>query len=373
MVRRGQGVLRLTNNLTKGQKMNANSVTKFHSFNVDIARECGVLPAILYQNIAYWVEKNAANSTNAHGGHYWTYCSLNAFCEIFSYMSKMQIRTALNKLIESGLIIVGDFNRNKYDRTKWYTTTDESSKAPEDADDFRELTNANDENNTCKCCIEHCANDNTTTCYQQHTDVLELTHGCVTDNRPIPNINTNINTDINTDKGVNARSRVNAEANASCETSQETILENSELEEKTKKPAKDKRFKPPTAEEVRAYCEERQNSVDADRFVDFYASKGWMVGSNRMKDWRAAVRTWERKDSDFMNSARRGITENGTVTSFGKSTNSTNNRRKTLVELYDEREAARRAEAEANGKIIDGSFADARPVQTVGGFLGDGQ
>lgn len=54
-------------------------------------------------------------------------------------------------------------------------------------------------------------------------------------------------------------------------------------------------FKPPTIEEVKAYCEERKNGVDADTFVDFYAAKGWMVGSNKMKDWKACVRTWEKR------------------------------------------------------------------------------
>jgi hypothetical protein len=56
------------------------------------------------------------------------------------------------------------------------------------------------------------------------------------------------------------------------------------------------RFKPPTVDEVRAYCEERKNRVDPQGFVDFYTSKGWLVGKTPMKDWRAAVRTWERKD-----------------------------------------------------------------------------
>lgn len=54
-------------------------------------------------------------------------------------------------------------------------------------------------------------------------------------------------------------------------------------------------FIPPTLEEVSAYCAERHNSVDPDRFIDFYDSKGWMVGRNKMKDWKAAVRTWERR------------------------------------------------------------------------------
>ena len=53
-------------------------------------------------------------------------------------------------------------------------------------------------------------------------------------------------------------------------------------------------FKPPTLEEVQAYCMERNNKVDAERFIDYYSSNGWMVGKNKMKDWKAAVRTWER-------------------------------------------------------------------------------
>ena len=53
-----------------------------------------------------------------------------------------------------------------------------------------------------------------------------------------------------------------------------------------------RRFVPPTVQDVEAYIREKGYGVDAVRFVDFYESKGWMVGKNRMKDWRAAVRTW---------------------------------------------------------------------------------
>lgn len=61
---------------------------------------------------------------------------------------------------------------------------------------------------------------------------------------------------------------------------------------------KRKKFVPPTVEEVEEYCFERNNKVDAEMFVDFYSSKGWMIGKNPMKDWKAAVRTWERKDKE---------------------------------------------------------------------------
>lgn len=64
-----------------------------------------------------------------------------------------------------------------------------------------------------------------------------------------------------------------------------------------KPPAAARRFTPPTVDEVAAYCRERGNGVDAQRFVDFYASKGWKVGTTPMKDWHAAVRNWEGRDN----------------------------------------------------------------------------
>ena len=57
---------------------------------------------------------------------------------------------------------------------------------------------------------------------------------------------------------------------------------------------KNKRFTPPTREEVREYCKERGNRVDSEKWYDFYLSKNWYVGRNKMADWKAAVRTWER-------------------------------------------------------------------------------
>ena len=60
------------------------------------------------------------------------------------------------------------------------------------------------------------------------------------------------------------------------------------------KSEKAKRFTPPTLEEVIAYCNERNNNIDANHFIDYYTSNGWLVGKNKMKDWKAAIRTWER-------------------------------------------------------------------------------
>ena len=67
-------------------------------------------------------------------------------------------------------------------------------------------------------------------------------------------------------------------------------------EEASPPPTRSKRFTPPTVDEVRAYCQERGNTVDPQRFVDYYSSNGWMVGRTKMKDWKAAVRNWEQRE-----------------------------------------------------------------------------
>lgn len=94
-----------------------------HIFDVDIATEYGVNAAILFENICYWVKQNEANETNFFDGDYWTYNSKKAFAELFPYMSERQVRTGLDKLIESGLIKTGNYNKLAYDRTLWYALT----------------------------------------------------------------------------------------------------------------------------------------------------------------------------------------------------------------------------------------------------------
>jgi hypothetical protein len=58
------------------------------------------------------------------------------------------------------------------------------------------------------------------------------------------------------------------------------------------------RFQKPSLEDVRAYCISRSNKVDPEQFFNFYESKGWVVGKSPMKDWRAAVRTWEKREKE---------------------------------------------------------------------------
>ena len=57
---------------------------------------------------------------------------------------------------------------------------------------------------------------------------------------------------------------------------------------------KSSKFVAPTVEEDKAYCTERGNVIDPERFIDYYEARGWMSGKNHIKDWKACVRTWER-------------------------------------------------------------------------------
>ena len=60
---------------------------------------------------------------------------------------------------------------------------------------------------------------------------------------------------------------------------------------------KKERFKKPNIEDVKNYCILRNNNIDAEAFMDFYESKDWKIGKNKMKDWKAAIRTWERRET----------------------------------------------------------------------------
>ena len=71
-----------------------------------------------------------------------------------------------------------------------------------------------------------------------------------------------------------------------------------ESREEAGKPQRSKAFKPPTVEEVAAYCAERQNGIDAQAFIDYYAGTNWHRGKTKITDWKACVRTWEKRDRE---------------------------------------------------------------------------
>ena len=83
----------------------------------------------------------------------------------------------------------------------------------------------------------------------------------------------------------------------------DNVATEKEIEKEKEKDKKEKRskrvFTPPTLEEVQAYCKDRGNRIDPQDFLDYYTSTGWMRGKVKLKDWKAAVRTWERQDAKW--------------------------------------------------------------------------
>ena len=81
-------------------------------------------------------------------------------------------------------------------------------------------------------------------------------------------------------------------------------------ESKAETEKKRKRFTPPTVEEVRAYCHERKNGIDPEAFIDYYTARGWKYGQGKpVADWKAAVRTWERREQQRAPTQRPVLTD----------------------------------------------------------------
>ena len=191
-----------------------------HSFDIDVAKEYGILEAVLLNHLQFWIEKNRANETNFFDGEYWTYNSTRAFNELFPYVSERQIKIALKNLRDKEIIKVGNYNTVAYDRTLWYTFTEKG-----------------------KSIVQKCP-----------MDCTKMSDGKAENVQPIPNINTN--------KKPNKKTHI---------------------------------FVPPTLEEIEAYCKERNNSVDAKYFFDYYSEGDWIdAKGNKVKNWKQKIITWEK-------------------------------------------------------------------------------
>lgn len=97
-----------------------------HLFSVQIATNFDVETAILLNHMAFWIMKNAAEEKHYHDGLYWTYNSTKSFTKIFPYWSSDQINRLLRKCISNNLIVKGNYNKFSYDKTSWYSLTNES-------------------------------------------------------------------------------------------------------------------------------------------------------------------------------------------------------------------------------------------------------
>lgn len=97
------------------------------------------------------------------------------------------------------------------------------------------------------------------------------------------------------------------------EKEKENILSSPNVEDSIARTPARKRFTPPTLAEVTAYCRERQNAIDPQRFIDYYTARGWKLNKTSMKDWKAAVRTWEGKQRDSATAQRSSLDETRAV------------------------------------------------------------
>lgn len=109
-----------------------------HSFDIDIAVKYGLHEAILIENLRFWIAKNKANKRHFYDGRYWTYNSAKALAELFPYMSEDQIQKRLKNLENLGVVVTGVYNKNHYDRTKWYALSGEMDSAKYDLP-FRQI------------------------------------------------------------------------------------------------------------------------------------------------------------------------------------------------------------------------------------------
>ena len=226
-----------------------------HFFETGFAEIYGIEAAVLLHYIHYWVLHNRANEMNYRDGRYWTYNSRAAFKKLFPYMSEWRIKESLSRLQKGGLILIDSIGRNTTHRT---------------------------------------------------VEIQPMEDECFTP--PIPYRNTNNKVLSNESTDINNIQQSMFSSKDINEEIDKNDIPTSNITTKTKK--ENKKFIPPTIDEVSAYCKERKNGIDAQSFINFYQSKGWMIGKNKMKDWRAAVRTWERnKNTNNYTRRERGIYE----------------------------------------------------------------
>ncbi|KKK51330.1 hypothetical protein LCGC14_3116030, partial [marine sediment metagenome] len=98
-----------------------------HAFDVEIATEYGLAAGVLYNHFQHWISKNLTSGINYHEGHTWTYNTVRTFANQFPYLSLWEVREGLKNLIDAGIIIKGNYNKRKNDRTCWYCFGDEKT------------------------------------------------------------------------------------------------------------------------------------------------------------------------------------------------------------------------------------------------------
>lgn len=214
--------------------------TTMHYFDTELAAKYGMVEATILNHLKYWIQKNAENNKNYHEGRYWTFHSIQAFCKLFPYLTAKKIRNAIKKLENAKVLIKGNFNKVKYDRTTWYALTDLGLRLFSKKEEKQELT------------------------VEQE-----------------PELKVEVEKPAEQDNAISKK-------------------------ESTKKNTMQI---PPKAEDVQAYCAERNSCINVQRFLAYYTANGWYFGKRKMKktkDWQAAVRYWEQTEKPVANVGNNG-------------------------------------------------------------------
>ncbi len=116
-----------------------------HIFEVEDANQYGVEKAVIIYHLRHWIRRNYANQRNIYDGRCWTYNSAEALCDLFPYWTRRKIARLLQDLEAEGVIVSGNYNEKKYDRTKWYAFANVQSIGQNLPKHWTDLTNGVDE------------------------------------------------------------------------------------------------------------------------------------------------------------------------------------------------------------------------------------
>lgn len=97
----------------------------YHSFDTEHAKLYGLAEAVMIYNLQFWIVRNRANAEHFHDGRTWSYNSVKAFERVFDYLTSKQIRGALERLVDRGVLLTGRYSEDARDRTNWYAFSDE--------------------------------------------------------------------------------------------------------------------------------------------------------------------------------------------------------------------------------------------------------
>ena len=199
-----------------------------HSFDIKIAEKYGIAEAIIYKNLLFWIMKNKSEGRNYHDGKYWSYNTVKSFLELFPYLSYEKIRSAINNLIEKKVLVKGNYNTNKYNRTLWYAFNEE----PEELKEIKEIKeisskkNIDDEKNYDDFDYFDDNEIDDTEYDNIETDELYDTENCnieeINDfeNNEMHIINNEMHTNNNTNRNVNNTYSISYNNNSNCEKDQ---------------------------------------------------------------------------------------------------------------------------------------------------------